>query len=148
MSEIERMFKQHGHRLKAALERLNMIGNFGGQVVEAVDEYGYDLQCDTWGATATFADAYEYGDADETGLLANVTVFCAAQGGQLLPSFTPHNYTATVWCDLSDGEGKEELLMRLDDLGNSLEEFANLIAERLDELAVPVAVPVPEPEPV
>ena len=137
MSEIERMFKQHGHRLKAAMERLNELGDFGGQVFEACDEWGWELACPTWGATATFADAHEYGDADEVGQLANVTVFCTAQGGQLLPSFTPRNYTATVWCDLADGEGKEELLMRLDDLGNSLEEFASAITERLRELAVP-----------
>ncbi len=139
-NEIERMFKQHGHRLKAAMERLNEIGGFGGQVFEACDEWGWELACPSWGATATFADAHEYdSDAgDEVGQLANVTVFCTAQGGQLLPSFTPHNYTAAVWCDLTDGEGKEELLLRLDDLNNSLEEFALLIAERLDELAVPV----------
>ncbi len=136
-NEIERMFKQHGHRLKAAMERLNEIDSFGGQVFEACDEWGWELACPTWGATATFADANEYGDAEEVGRMANVTVFCAAQGGQLLPSFTPHNYTANVWCDLSDGTGKEELLMRLDDLNNSLEEFAHVIAERLDELAVP-----------
>lgn len=135
-NEIERMFKQHGHRLKAAMERLNVLGDFGGQVVEACDEWGWELACPTWSITATFADAREYGDADKVGHLANVTVFGAMQGGQLLPSFVPHNYTADVWCDLSDGEGKEEFLMRLDDLGASLEEYANLIAERLDELAV------------
>ena len=137
-NEIERMFKQHGHRLKAAMERLNEIGGFGGQVFEACDEYGYELMCPTWGATATFSDGYEYGDADEVGRLANITVFCTAQGGQLLSSFTPNNYTATCWCDLSDGEGKEELLMRLDDLEGHLEEFATSIAGRLSALPVPV----------
>ncbi len=136
-NEIERMFKQHGHQLKAALERLNELGSFGGQVFEACDEWGWELMCPTWGATATFADAHEYGDADEVGQMANITVFCAAQGGQLLPSFVPHNYTSDVWCDLSDGTGKEELLMRLDDLNNSVTEFASAIAERLDEMAVP-----------
>lgn len=138
MSEIERMFTQHGHRLKAALERLNELGNFGGQVVEAVDEYGYNLECATWVAEGAFSDGYEYGDADEVGRLANITVFCSAQGGQLLSSFTPNNYTATCWCDLSNGEDKEELLMRLDDLDSSLEEFAASIAGRLSVLPVPV----------
>lgn len=53
---------------------------------------------------------------------------------ELLPSFTPNNYTATCWCDLSDGEGKEELLMRLDDLDSSLEDFATAIASGLEAL--------------
>lgn len=135
---IERLFKQHGHRLKTAMERLNALGGFEGQVFEACDEWGWELMCPTWGATATFADAHEYGDADETGRMANITVFCAAQGGQLLPSFVPLNYTADVWCDLSDSTGEEELLTRLDDLEGSLEEFASSITERLGELAVAV----------
>lgn len=131
MDEIERMFKQHGHRLKAAMERLNELDSFGGQVCEAVDEWGWELMCPTWGAIATFADAYEMGDAEEPGQLANITVFCTAQGGQLLPSFTPKNYTAMCWCDLRDGEGKEELLMRLDDLEGSLPDFASEIVAGL-----------------
>lgn len=134
VNEIERMFEREGHRLKAAMERLNEIGAFGGQVFEATDEYGWVLGCDKWAATATFSDAYEMGDADEVGQEANVTVFCAATGGQLLPVFTPANYTPECWCDLRDGEGKEEFLMRLDNLEECLEEFAEAIKERLGEL--------------
>lgn len=133
-NEIERMFEQQGHRLKAAMEKLNEVGGFGGQVFEATDEYGWELMCDTWGATATFQDAYEMGDADEPGQEANVTVFCAATGGRLLPVFTPANYTQECWCDLRDGTGKEEFLMRLDDLEACLPSFAEAIKERLGEL--------------
>lgn len=133
-NEIERMFDKEGHRLKAAMERLNELGGFGGQVFEATDEYGWELTCNKWGATATFADAYEMGDADEVGQEANVTVFCAATGGRLLPSFTPRNYTAACWCDLTNGEGKEEFLMRLDDLEGCLESFSEAIKKRLGEL--------------
>jgi hypothetical protein len=133
-NEIERMFEQEGHRLKAAIGRLNEIGAFGGQVCEAVDEYGWELMCDTWAASANFSDAYGAGDADEPGQKANVTVFCAALGGRLLPTFVPHNYTAECWCDLTNGEGKEELLMRLDDLEECLESFAEAIKENLAAL--------------
>lgn len=143
MSEIERMFKLHGHRVKAAMERLNELGSFGGQVFEACEEWGWELSCPTWGATATFTDAIEYGDGDDEGTVgryANVTVFCVASGGQLLPSFVPHNYTAQVWCDLTNGEGKEEFLMRLDDLEAQLEEFATAIAGALDKMPEPVGL--------
>lgn len=60
------------------------------------------------------------------------------KGGQLLPSFVPHNYTATCWCDLFDGEGKEELLMRLDDLNSSIEDFASAAASSIEALAAKV----------
>jgi hypothetical protein len=133
-NEIERMFEQHGHRLKAAMEKLNEIGAFGGQVYETVDEYGWELGCGKWAATATFQDAYEMGDADEVGQLANITVFCCATGGQLLPGFIPHNYTPTVWCNLTSGEGKEEFLARLTVLEKCLEPFATEIKERLGQL--------------
>lgn len=133
-NEIERMFDREGHRLKAAMEKLNEFGAFGGQVCEAVDEYGWELLCDKWAATATFSDAYEMGDADKVGQEANVTVFCCATGGQLLPAYVPKNYTVDVWCDLTDGEGKEEFLMRLDNLEGCLDEFAAAIKERLGEL--------------
>jgi hypothetical protein len=128
------MFEQEGHRLRAALERLNEMGAFDGTVFEATDEYGWELLCDKWAATATFQDAYEMGDADEMGQEANVTVFCCATGGQLLPGFVPHNYTPTVWCNLTDGEGKEEFLARLTILEKVLEVFAAAIQERLGEL--------------
>lgn len=124
-NEIERMFKQHGHRLHKAMERLNELGDFKGQVFEATDEYGWELACATWAATATFQDA------DEVGQEANVTVFCCATGGALLPVFTPQNFTPDVWCDLRDGTGKEELLMRLDDLEECLPTFAEAIKEGL-----------------
>lgn len=133
-NEIERMFKRYGHRLHKAMERLNELGDFKGQVFEATDEYGWELACATWGATATFQDAYEMGDADEVGQEANVTVFCCATGGALLPAFIPRNFTPDVWCDLRDGTGKEELLMRLDDLEECLPTFAETIKEGLAAL--------------
>ena len=131
---IEQMFSREGHRLKAAMERLNEIGDFGGQVVESIDEYGWGLLCDHWDAQATFSDAYEMGDADEPGKEANVTVFCTAEGGQILPTFAPRNYSPEVWCDLRDANGQKEFLIRLGDLEECLEEFAATITERLAEL--------------
>ncbi len=133
-NEIERMSEREGYRLKAAMEKLNEFGNFGGQVFEAADEYGWSLGCDTWDATATFADAYEMGDADEVGQEANVTVICTATGGQILPSFTPSNYTPNCWCDLTDGDGRAEFLERLAELEGCLEEFAAAIQEQVAEL--------------
>lgn len=133
-NEIERMFEQHGHRLKAAMEKLNEVGGFGGQVFETTDEYGWELMCDKWGATATFADAHEMGDADEVGQEANVTVFTCATGGRLLPVYTPANYTPACWCDLTTDDGKAEFLKRLDDLERCLESFAGAIKEDLAAL--------------
>lgn len=133
---IERLFDLEGHRLKAFLERVNELGAFGGEVCEEADDYGWELLCDTWHATATFSDAYEYGDAEEPGQEANVTVFCCAQGGQILPGFVPYNYTSDVWCDLRNAEGQEELLTRLDALEDCAEEMVTAVKERLLELEV------------
>ncbi len=133
-NEIEQMFGREGHRLKAAMEKLNELGAFGGEVYEATDEWGWELACDKWGITATFADAFEYdGDVEEVGREANVTVFGSLEGGQLLPSFVPKNYTDDVWCDLSTSDGREEFLRRLADLEECLPEFAAAIREGLGE---------------
>lgn len=74
----------------------------------------------------------------ETGCGIHDLIVTQEQGGQLLPSFTPNNYTATCWCDLSDGEDKEEFLMRLDDLEGNLEELALAIQTQLNTLALAV----------
>ncbi len=134
INELDRMFRHEGHRLKAAMEKLNELGNFRGQVFEATDEYGWELLCDQWGARAMFMDAYEVGDADKVGQEANITVACCATGGQLLPSFMPHNYTTAAWCDLTSNEGGKEFLVRLDNLEGCLESFAVAIKERLGDL--------------
>ncbi len=131
MNEIQRIFEQEGHRLKAAMERLNEIGQFGGEVVEAIDAYGYELYCADWCASASFDDAHEMGDADEPGREANVTVFCVATGGRLLANYIPYNFTEEVWCDLRIEFGRRELLHRLENLEGCLVVFASDIRTRL-----------------
>lgn len=131
---IKRMFEQEGHRLKAVLEKLNEAGAFGGEVIEADEGWGYNLYCKTWDAMASFTDAYDYdGDVTEPGQMANVTVFCAREGGQILPSFVPYNYSPIVWCDLRDEGGRSELIRRLSNLEEGVEEFAAAIKRDLPD---------------
>lgn len=139
---IEQMFEREGHRLKAFLERVNELGRFKGKVCEQDDEYGYELFVPSdgvlpaWDARATFTDGCEFdGDSEEPGQEANVTVFCGAEGGQILPSFVPHNYTPDVWCDLRTDEGQEELLFRLSTIEASAGELVESVKAELLELA-------------
>lgn len=131
---IEGAFAHFGPRMRAFLEAIAYAANMGeGQVYELDEEYGYEASWPTLGVQFFLVDAYDYGDAeeDEQGRLVNPMLEAIMEGGQILISFAPYNYSPQVWVDLREETGPDELERRVAIIESFREDVANTVVTAL-----------------
>lgn len=141
IDNIEHAFAKFGPRLKTFLEgvreRVNDTGITGGDIWELDDEFGYELCWPALGVRLFLTDAAEYGDAEEgeEELLVGVMIEAIADGGEIIISFSPYNYTPSVWVDLRMAGAVDELERRIGLIQEGEAETATEILPRLREAA-------------
>ena len=78
-------------------------------------------------------DAAEYGDCEEPDTLAAIQLTSVFEGGEIIISYAPHNYTPKCWVPLK----RRELLERWEEFENGapVDEVAGIIQGRVSETA-------------